>query len=347
MPETGPSIPIRKRLVLAVIAALIYGLILYLLIWIGIGTDEMILPVISGLVLMPMAIASIAKLLADPRGTEPIGNHILIGLGIIMMLVIISMAFFGEGGICAVMAAPFFAAGSILGTLLTHYLLRWYNARKTSTFVIALPLLVLPLEPYLSHADHYGSVTSVVEINASPAAVWQHTVEIPEIARDELPFSISHDIIGVPRPEHAALEGSGPGAVRQLRWSKGVRFQEIVTAWEQDRYLAWDFQFDQNAIPASVEGHIDIDSPYLQISNGNYTLKPLPGGRTRLTLVTEYRIATPINAYCGWWGQVFLGDFHGAVLQVIKDRSETDAVQNGGIDRRTSQTASGFSPARE
>ena len=213
--------------------------------------------------------------------------------------------------------------------------------------MIALPLLVLPLEPHLSHPDHYGSVTSVVEIDASPAAVWQHTVEIPEIARDELPFSISHDIIGVPRPQNAALEGSGPGAVRHLRWSKGVRFQEIVTAWEQDRYLAWDFHFDQDAIPASVEGHIDIDSPYLRISNGSYTLEPLPGGRTRLTLTTEYRIATPINAYCDWWGQVFLGDFHGAVLHVIKHRSETTAVQNSGIDRQASLVISGFQPARE
>ncbi|RJE85260.1 SRPBCC family protein [Paracoccus onubensis] len=330
MPDSGLSVPVRKRLALAVIAALLYGLILYLMIWVGMGIDEMILPVISGLILMPMAIASIAKILADPRGAEPIGGHILVGLGIIMVLVIISMAFFGEGGICAVMAAPFLAAGSVLGTILTHNLLRWYNARKTTVFMIALPLLVLPLEPHLSHADHYGSVTSVVEIEAPPATVWRHTVEIPGIARDELPFSISHDIIGVPRPENAALEGSGPGAVRHLRWSEGVRFQEIVTAWEQDRYLAWDFRFDQDAIPASVEGHIDIDSPYLGISNGNYTLEPLPGGRTRLTLTTEYRIATPINAYCDWWGQVFLGDFHSAVLQVIKHRSETDAAQDSG-----------------
>lgn len=147
MTPMASTVPITKRLVLAVFAALIYGLILYLVIWVGISMDRNILPVISGLILMPMAIASIAKILADPWGVQS-------------------------------------------------------------------------LEPHLNFAEYGNSVTTVIEINAPPSAVWQQTVEIPEISPDELPFSVSHDIIGVPRPQNAEIDGSGQGATRNLRWSK-------------------------------------------------------------------------------------------------------------------------------
>src|SRR5690606_9354543 len=113
----------------------------------------------------------------------------------------------------------------------------------------------------------------------------------------------------------------GIGAVRHLQWSQGVRFQEIVTAWEDDRYLAWDFSFGPQSIPAAVEAHIDVDSDYLKIASGDYLLEPLSDGGTRLTLTTRYTIATPINAYCDFWGRIFLNDFHGAVLQVIRNRA--------------------------
>lgn len=313
--------PVTSRLLLGFGVAIAYGLVLYLLIWASTPDTEW-MPFIGGLFLMPMGIAGTATAIADPRGEKPLRPHILNGWLVIFVLVVISMVFLGEGGICAVMAAPCFLLGSALGSYLTHATLRHFCSRAPTVFVMVLPLLALPVEPLITYADHHGAVTTVIEIDAAPATVWRQTVEIPDVRSDELPFTFSHGIVGVPRPVNAAMEGSGPGAVRHLSWTQGIRFQEIVTAWEQDRYLAWDFRFGPGAIPASVEAHINVSSDYLKIANGDYTLEPLPGGRTRLTLTTRYVIATPINAYCDFWGRIFLNDFHGAVLQVIKARSE-------------------------
>lgn len=306
---------------LAVGIALAYGLLLYLLIWLT-PASEGWLPFIAGLILMPMGIASIATAIADPRGEQDVWRHLVNGWLVISALVVISMLFFQEGGICVLMAAPCFAVGSTVGSLLTHSLLRQYSSRAPTSLVIALPLLALPLEPLIGYAEHHGAVTTVIEIAAPPATVWHHTVEIPDVRRDELPATFSHNLVGVPRPENASLQGSGIGAVRHLQWSQGVRFQEIVTAWEDDRYLAWDFSFGPQSIPAAVEAHIDVDSDYLKIASGDYLLEPLPDGGTRLTLTTRYTIATPINAYCDFWGRIFLNDFHSAVLQVIRNRAE-------------------------
>jgi hypothetical protein len=52
-------------------------------------------------------------------------------------------------------------------------------------------------------------------------------------------------------------------------------------------------------------------------------LRQLPvAGGTRLTLRTNYRLATRLNWYCIAWGRVLIGDFHRNVLHVIRDRSE-------------------------
>ncbi|MNN83060.1 hypothetical protein D3C81_2000660 [compost metagenome] len=69
-----------------------------------------------------------------------------------------------------------------------------------------------------------------------------------------------------------------------------------------------------------------MNSDYLKLANGDYRLESLPNGHTRLTLTTRYQIATPINFYCDLWGKVFLNDFHGVVLKVIRDRSERIAA---------------------
>lgn len=311
--------PIIRRLAIAFVFALAYGLLLYLLIWVN---DTESLSFIAGLFLLPMAVAGVATSVADPTGRGPLWPHIRNGWIVIALLVVITMVLFREGGICVAMAAPCFLVGSAAGSASTLWLLRQFQSPRSTTLVIVLPLLGFPIEPHLNYPEYAGEVTTVIEIAAPPSTVWQNTVEIPAIDPAELPFTFSHHVVGVPHPENATIVGEGVGAVRQLSWTKGVRFEEVVTRWDQDRHLAWDFRFGPDSIPDAVEAHIDVDSSYLKLANGEYTLELLSNGNTRLSLTTRYWIATPINAYCELWGTIFLNDFHGAVLKIIKDRSE-------------------------
>ncbi|MBA8840104.1 SRPBCC family protein [Ochrobactrum sp. RH2CCR150] len=311
-----------ERLSVAVPVAFIYGLILYMLIWSGVADDAM--PFFAGLMLLPMAVASLASSLADPRAEKDLWRHVRMGWAIIGGLVVVSMVLFHEAGICVAMAAPFFVVFSTLGSTLTLWIIRKLRSRRSTMLVIALPLAVFPAELQFSYAPHDGSVTTVIDIAAPPEVVWKQTVEIRNVRADELSWTFSHGVLGVPQPVDARIEGVGVGvgAVRQLQWTRGVNFQEIVTQWEENRLLAWDFRFAPGSIPSAVEAHIKVNSSYLQLANGDYRLEPLPDGRTRLTLTTHYRIATPIDFYCDLWGKVFLNDFHGVVLKVIRDRSE-------------------------
>lgn len=306
-----------RRLASAFGLAAAYGCLLYLLIWTGVGP----IMFISGLVLMPMAIGSVFSAGFDPLARAPMRTHLMWNVVAIAVLLVLSIIFFKEGGICVAMAAPFFFVSAAVGSAVTRVLLR-RQSKYTPPLMIMLPLLFLPIEARLDMPMVEEAVVSVIEIDATPAEIWAHTVEIPAIASSELHPTFSHAVVGVPRPVDAKMQGEGVGAVRQLAWTQGVHFQEVVTDWEQDRRLAWDFRFGPDSIPDRVEAHIDVDSRYLKISHGDYVLEPLANGRTRLTLTTHYQMATPINAYCRMWGKVFLNDFHSTVLRVIKHRSE-------------------------
>lgn len=319
LPQPAPPGPL-ERLRIAVPVAIAYGLLLYVVIWRGYHMDSM--PLIAGLILLPMAVASLASSLSDPRAEKRLWRHVRMSWMIIAGLVVLSVIVFREGGICVAMAAPCFAISSAFGSWLTLWLIRRLRAPRSTALVVVLPLIVFPAEHYFTYAPHDGSVMSVIDIAAPPDVVWRQTVEIRNVRRDELSWTFSHGIVGVPQPVDARMEGEGVGAVRELQWTRGVRFQEIVTRWEKDRLLAWDFRFGPHSIPPAIEAHIKVDSSYLKIANGDYRLEPLPGGGTRLTLTTRYRIATPINFYCDLWGRLFLNDFHGVVLKVIRDRSE-------------------------
>lgn len=307
-----------KRLLPALALAVGYSMVLYGAIWLG--SD--VLRLLSGLILMPMAIASVFSAIADPQGQRPLWFHVKCVVIVILVLLGLSVILFREGGICVAMAAPFFFIGGILGSILTVLVLRHQSTRKLPPLMIVLPLLLAPLETYFTYEMVDRQFTSVIEIDASPADIWAETVEIRNIAPAERQRTFSHDVVGVPKPVDARMEGQGVGAVRQLQWTDGVRFQEVVTEWDENRRLAWDFRFAPDSIPDHVEAHIDVDSSYLKLARGEYVLEPLADGRTRLTLTTHYRMATPINAYCQLWGSVFLNDFHSTVLKVIKARVE-------------------------
>ncbi len=324
--QPGDRPSITERLMFAVPAALFYGTILYFLIWMPSGES---LPFMSGLVLFPMAITGTATILADPRGEGSLWRHIKIGWICITLFIVLSMVLMREAGICVVMAAPFFYAGSALGSLISRLSLRKLRSRSIASCLVILPLVGLPAEPLVPAPEREGQVQTVIDIDAPPEIVWKNTVEIPDVSSRELQWTFSHNVVGVPKPVDARLEGQGIGAIRHLRWTRGVTFEEIVTDWQPDRYLSWNFRFGPHSIPEAVEGHIKVDSSYLKLAGGDYRLDPLPNGGTRLTLTTRYVIATPINSYCDWWGRIFLNDFHGTVLNVIRHRAEAQAKGSG------------------
>ncbi len=308
--------------------ALLYGLMLY-------GLAKAMTPGMPAfevlLLLVPFFAPSLAIAMIDPEGRQSRGRHALTGFAVALLMLLAGVVMLNEGGVCTVMAAPFFLIIAPFGAMWSGNNRRAARLRGEAGITLrsvawlALPAVAMPLQQQfplpLPLADTV--VTSTVVVAAPPAAVWNQLIEVRHIRQRELGWTFSQDVAGVPKPTDARLDRHGVGGVRHVHWGPGVAFDEVVTRWQPGRDLAWRFAFPAGGFGKAFDEHINPDSDYLKVADGSYRLDPLPGGRTRLTLTTHYRVRTAINAYCDLWGRVFVGDFHTNVLRVIKGRSET------------------------
>ena len=110
--------------------------------------------------------------------------------------------------------------------------------------------------------------------------------------------------------------------MRTGHWQGGIRFEEIVTHWDANRAMQWRFAFPDPSISLKTDPHIDPHGRQLWIDKGGYRLTPMPGGKTKVELWTQYDLITWLNGYAALWGDVMLGDIQDNVLAIIKQRSE-------------------------
>jgi len=315
----------KFRILASFVAAIGYSLLMYIIIWVS--RSDMFFPFLAGLILLPAAIGTFTTLLFDPHLKHSLAKNIGFTFLVMLCAVLLAVIFFAEGIICIIMALPFFIPIGMVSVLLTRSAMKPFQPNNKSKHVarsvaFIIPLLMLPIDSLLNNPTETAFVTTEFLIEAPKELVWKHTTSIAEIQANERVWSISHNIVRVPMPIDAKMHGVGVGAVRHLRWTKNVNFREVITSWEENSKLGWDFEFDQNSIPAKVEAHIDVKSNYLDLASGEYELITIDQNTTLLRLTTTYKLTTPINSYNRWWGNLFLEDFHNGVLSVIKARSE-------------------------
>jgi hypothetical protein len=182
-----------------------------------------------------------------------------------------------------------------------------------------LPLATLSFD--LTARAPVFAVTTTVEIDAAPEAVWPHVVafsDLPEPA--EWLFRS-----GIAYPKRARIEGSGRGAVRYCEFSTGP-FVEPIEVWDESRLLK--FRVTENPAPLTelspwpdvVPRHLH---GYFVSKQGQFRLVPLAGGRTLLEGTTWYQHGLWPAAYWRWWSDAIIHRIHLRVLRHIRALAES------------------------
>lgn len=136
-----------------------------------------------------------------------------------------------EGAACVVMAAPLAAGMAYLGGI-TGRLLAIRSQRslwRSMQSVSVLPLVLIGetvLTPVVSFETH-----NVIEIGASPSAVWDSLVHMEKLDEPAPAFRL-----GFAYPLKGRIVGEGVGALRLGTFSTGTAIERI-TAWERGRRL--------------------------------------------------------------------------------------------------------------
>ncbi|GAA4317322.1 SRPBCC family protein [Flaviaesturariibacter amylovorans] len=322
------------RPILATTLATMYGLTMHLLY----GFFDAALSVMSlaFMGLVPVLIGFITVILAPKKTRISNTGAFFRPWATTLILLFATIALSMEGAICWIMVYPFFAVMAGLGGLWANSIRRKrqreeegsepFDWEKRDTLRLSLLALVLPLFTGFLEGERSSSgqglvTTRSVLIDAPPEAVWA-AMEGTHAALPRTGFRVS-TAIGFPRHLRTESEPFAVGARRRAIYEKGLVFDETVTQCVPARALDLAVHIDPKKVPPTVlDEHIVIGGKHVQVEEDRYRLEPLPGGRTRLSLASSYRIYTPFNWYAGLWSRFLMGDILGGELALVKARAE-------------------------
>jgi hypothetical protein len=277
--------------------------------------------------LLPFVTGFLSVFLVERGQRQPVWIWVVLPIFPLIGMLITSLLAFWEGMICIAMFTPVGLLLSIMGGLVGGLCARYISSPRAKNVsvacIMALPFLVGPWErKVLSHRE-LRQVESVIEIHATPEAVWSNIKRVPAIQPAELKPSWSRRI-GFPSPVEATLSFEGMGGIRHASFESGVLFIETVDVWEPERRLAFSIHAETAQIPnTTLDEHVKVGGQFFDVLRGEYRLEELPNGITRLHLVSQERLTTDFNWYAVLWTDAIMSDLQNNILQVVRNRAET------------------------
>lgn len=281
------------------------------------GAFVYLVPVAVGVVTVALSFRSKPRSLKYCVGAAAFANVFFV-LGTLTILI--------EGLICVIIVAPLFAFIGGFAGLLTGLAFRWKGRRPSGMYsVVLLPFLVAPIEQPIPLTSAFNAVERSTVIPATPAEIWPHLLNTPEIQPHEIGGAWMYQI-GVPLPLSSATTLHDGALTRNIAMGRGIQFSLISKDWEPGQFIRWKYVFDENSVPErALDDHVKIGGPHFDLIETTYTLESVPAG-TRLRVEITYRVTTRFNWYASWVANTLVGNFEEHALAFYAQRTMESAA---------------------
>ena len=273
----------------------------------------------------PLLMSATAAYLDNRQYARSFGSAILLGMAAVFCGSLALLLFALEGVICVAMAVPLLvpigAFGGVLGKAIA-------DATRRPAAGLLAAVLIWPFwagaESLWWRSPEY-LVTSSIEIDAPPEAVWPRVLDFPDLPA-ERPWYFRW---GISCPECARIEGSGVGATRYCEFSTGA-FKEPITVWQEPERLAFDVveqpdpMLELSFYPRVHPPHL---AGYLRSTRGEFRLVRLSEQRTRLEGRTWYRFEMYPQWYWTAWSDLLIHRIHERVLVHVQKICEAPQAE--------------------
>ena len=226
-----------------------------------------------------------------------------------------------EGLICAILIVPLFSLFGAIGGLIMGVVCRvtkW--PKQTLMSFAALPLVLGWVEADVALPHQWGAVERVIVVDAMPEAVWKQILHAGDVQADKVERAWAFRI-GVPAPVAGVTRRTPAGPVRRVTMGKRVYFDEIITDWQEPRFVRWTYRFYEDSVPPdALDDHVMIGGHYFDLIDTSYTLTPL-ADRTEIKVRISYRVSTQFNWYADALAQLLLGNVAEVNLGYYASRS--------------------------
>ncbi|WP_212001576.1 DUF2029 domain-containing protein [Chitinophaga sp. HK235] len=299
----------------------------------GLNSVEAIYSVmgLSFLFLVPFGIGALTIYLSSKENASRRAYRVFMPWAPIGAFFLLTLLLGWEGWACWLMVLPLFLlAASLGGKVAARYKLRDRNRERIYVSLIALlPLVVSPAEQLIKKIPGQYRAYTYIDIHASKENIWKNVTRVSEIAEKQDKGWFTR-MLGFPRPIRAELNYEGVGAYRKAIFDKGLIFDETVTAYNHQRSMSFTIKADPYNIPSTtMDEHVVIGGKYFDVLDGTYELQPLSDGNFRLHLYSHFELNTTFNFYASWWASWIMKDIQNNILQVIRQRAESNSPEHG------------------
>lgn len=224
--------------------------------------------------------------------------------------------------LCFVMGVPIlFPAASAGG--LTVWLLKRYPQTTKMLLLLALvsPMAVSTVEAQFKTPLTTTTTHTYIDIEADVETIWGKITAVSPVTAAEQSPNLFH-MLGLPRPVEATLTQAGVGGVRKARWENGLQFDEAITDWTENEYIAFTIvNTSDELLPMPMAM---IDGEQFGLVRGEYRLEPLNDTTVRLHFTSEHYLSTNFNKYGAWWTNQMMTSLQDYILEIMKARAEGD-----------------------
>jgi hypothetical protein len=306
----------------ALSAGALAGLALRLLFW-GKAGSPYTSTMAAFIYLSPMIVGAVTVYVAETRQRRTWGYYFWAPFVANILYVVGTLLVMIEGWICAVVILPLFAVLGSLGGLIMGAVCRATNWPKQAVLSLSvLPLVLGFVETDIPFPDRIGTVERTTVVHATPERIWGQILNAPDIKPEEVNRAWLFRI-GVPVPLTGITQQTPEGPVRRVTMGKGIYFDEVITDWQEYRYLRWLYRFYKDSFPPdALDEHVEVGGEYFDLIETSYTLTPMDE-QTELKVQMRYRVSTRFNWYAGPVAQLFLGNVAEANVGYYKNRSES------------------------
>jgi hypothetical protein len=287
----------------------------------GKGGDVYAAMMASFICLAPLAVGAVTVYVAERQARRswayyfwaPFFANVLFVCGTLVIMI--------EGLICAVLIVPVFAVFGSIGGLIMGAVCRATKWPKHMVMSLAvLPLVLAPLEAQLPTPRRIEVVERTLQVNAKPEQIWSRIVDTGAIRPEELAHGWIFRI-GVPLPLAGATRQTHEGRIRRVTMGKDIYFDELITDWDQPRYLRWVYRYYEDSFPPhALDDHVKIGGHYFDLLETTYVLAPAGAG-TELKVRIAYRVSTQFNWYAVPLARALLGNMAEVNLEYYAKRA--------------------------
>lgn len=271
---------------------------------------------------LPFVMGAIPMLVASEKQLK--SKLYRAGAPALSVLVFILLCFLTktEDLLCILIISIPFVVSAMVGGLITGYVVRRIRKNKGTLYaVVLLPLATGWVGARTENGQIVETVRNEVIIAAGAQQIWPNVVRVAEIQDNEYDAGILNTA-GIPRPVYATLDKDGLGGRRVGHFTDGMVLEEVVTEWVPGKRVAFTINIPPQGENVSIFRKHVLGSGHVRFVDAAYTLEPLGGGRTKLTLASTYELQSEVNNYGRLWGQILLSDFQNRLLAVITQRCE-------------------------